>query len=211
MKADGLDCAGRPAPAASAVDADGEVLAGLDSPGPTWPGWTPASIDALLASAKAAACRRRSTKPPAWNYTWDLVLANPQQLVDDFRGRRPQRHRGQGRGALRHPRQPRRRVRRPRRPGASDGRDRRRARADLHRRRRRDPSLHPDRRALLYRQEVDPAGGEVPRRQLDRPHVPRRRRGRGVDHPRLLEQVPRRLPRPRLRRPMGQPRGPDHQ
>ena len=68
----------------------------------------------------------------------------------------------------------------------------------LHRRRGRDSPLHAHRRAVLHRTEVDPAGRQVPRRELDRPDVPHRRRGRGVDHSRPFQQVSRRLPRSRL-------------
>ena len=41
------------------------------------------SIDALLASAKASLPAAKEL-PAAWNYTWDLVLANPAQLAVDF-------------------------------------------------------------------------------------------------------------------------------
>ena len=41
------------------------------------------SIDALLESAKAK-LHRSDSQVPAWNYTWDLVLANPAQLTNDF-------------------------------------------------------------------------------------------------------------------------------
>ncbi len=131
--------------------------------------------------------------------------------VGRHRRRWTQRHRGAGRRARRHPRQREGRLRRPRGRRPSDGRYRRRARAGLSRRGRRGPSLHPHRRPVLRRQELDPPGHQVPRGQLDRPDVPRRWGSRGIDHPGLLEQVPRRLPRPRLRRPMGKPRGADDQ
>jgi len=42
------------------------------------------SIDAFVASAKRA-LPAAGVDLPAWNYTWDLVLANPKQLADDFR------------------------------------------------------------------------------------------------------------------------------
>ena len=45
--------------------------------------------------------------------------------------------------------------------------------------------------------------------RLDRPQLPDRRRGRGVDRARLFEQVSRGVPRSRLRRRVGQPGG-DH-
>ena len=41
------------------------------------------SIDALLDSAKEA-LPAADLQVPVWNYTWDLVLANPEQLVADF-------------------------------------------------------------------------------------------------------------------------------
>ena len=148
---------------------------------------------------------------PAWNYTWDLVLANPQ-AVDD---RLPAAGRSGIEGRVEE-------------PNAIRG-----SRSDVYI----APgvTVHPmvvidaehgpvyiDEGAEIHPftriegpcyigQQVDPAGGQVPRGQLDRPDVPRRRRGRGVDHPRLLEQVPRRLSRPRLRGRVGQPRGPDDQ
>ena len=74
-------------------------------------------------------CPRPSEPPATWNYTWDLVLANPAQLAADFAAAGRSGIEGQGRGAQRHPRQQEGRVRRPRRGGPSDGRDRRRARA----------------------------------------------------------------------------------
>ena len=69
-------------PSRIAVDADGEVLfawiarpdlARLDTQ----------SLDALLASAKQT-LPAAGEPVPVWNYTWDLVLANPKQLVEDF-------------------------------------------------------------------------------------------------------------------------------
>jgi UDP-N-acetylglucosamine diphosphorylase/glucosamine-1-phosphate N-acetyltransferase len=41
------------------------------------------SLDELLASAKATLPKAGET-PATWNYTWDLVLANPDQLKADF-------------------------------------------------------------------------------------------------------------------------------
>ena len=41
------------------------------------------SIDALLDAAKTVLPAAKEP-PPTWNYTWDLVLANPAQLVIDF-------------------------------------------------------------------------------------------------------------------------------
>lgn len=42
------------------------------------------SIDALLHSAKEN-FPQVEKEVPVWNYTWELVLANPQQLIDDFK------------------------------------------------------------------------------------------------------------------------------
>lgn len=42
------------------------------------------SIEAFLASARKT-LPAAGVEVPAWNYTWDLVLANPKQLVDDFK------------------------------------------------------------------------------------------------------------------------------
>ncbi len=41
------------------------------------------SIEAFLAPAQKA-LPAAGVEVPAWNYTWDLVLANPKQLVEDF-------------------------------------------------------------------------------------------------------------------------------
>ena len=65
------------------LDADGEVLwariaqddlAKLNTD----------SIDALLASVKEA-LPKADAETPAWNYTWELVLENPDQLTEDIR------------------------------------------------------------------------------------------------------------------------------
>jgi UDP-N-acetylglucosamine diphosphorylase/glucosamine-1-phosphate N-acetyltransferase len=42
------------------------------------------SIQAFLASAQKA-LPAAGVEVPAWNYTWDLVLANPEQLAEDFK------------------------------------------------------------------------------------------------------------------------------
>lgn len=42
------------------------------------------SIEAFLASAQKA-LPAAGVEVPAWNYTWDFVLANPKQLADDFK------------------------------------------------------------------------------------------------------------------------------
>ena len=66
------------------LDAEGEVLAArivredlarLDA----------SSLDALLASAKQVLPIAADAKLPTWNYIWELVLANPAQLAEDFR------------------------------------------------------------------------------------------------------------------------------
>jgi len=69
-------------PSEIAVDAEGEVLyariarqdlARLKTD----------SIEALLDTAKASLPAAKHV-PAAWNYTWDLILANPSQLAKDF-------------------------------------------------------------------------------------------------------------------------------
>jgi UDP-N-acetylglucosamine diphosphorylase/glucosamine-1-phosphate N-acetyltransferase len=81
VKADGLpaDPAG---PSHRAVDADGDLLcawiaqsdlAKLDT----------GSIEALVESANSQ-LPASDVKLPTWDYTWDLVLANPEQLTADF-------------------------------------------------------------------------------------------------------------------------------
>jgi len=69
-------------PSEIALDDDGEVLYARIT-GDDLAGLNAESIDTMLESAKA-------TLPAAegnvatWNYTWDLVLANPEQLAVDF-------------------------------------------------------------------------------------------------------------------------------
>ncbi len=81
VKADRLDLEGT-GPSLVAADADGEILlariaqtdlAGLET----------GSIDELLESAKAE-LPAAGVEVPAWNYTWELVLENPEQLTRDF-------------------------------------------------------------------------------------------------------------------------------
>jgi UDP-N-acetylglucosamine diphosphorylase / glucose-1-phosphate thymidylyltransferase / UDP-N-acetylgalactosamine diphosphorylase / glucosamine-1-phosphate N-acetyltransferase / galactosamine-1-phosphate N-acetyltransferase len=69
-------------PSAVAVDADGEVLYARIAKGDLGKLKTD-SIDALLDSAKAA-LPAVNELPAVWNYTWDLILANPAQLAVDF-------------------------------------------------------------------------------------------------------------------------------
>jgi UDP-N-acetylglucosamine diphosphorylase/glucosamine-1-phosphate N-acetyltransferase len=47
-------------------------------------GFDATSIEAFLASAQRA-LPGAGVEVSAWNYTWDLVLANPKQLVEDFK------------------------------------------------------------------------------------------------------------------------------
>ena len=69
-------------PSEVAVDASGEVLYARIAQSDL--GKLKAdSIDALLDAAKTALPAAKET-PPTWNYTWDLVLANPTQLAVDF-------------------------------------------------------------------------------------------------------------------------------
>ena len=69
-------------PSEVALDADGEVLYARVSKGDLVKLKTD-SLDSLLDSAKASL---PAAKGPVatWNYTWDLVLANPAQLTADF-------------------------------------------------------------------------------------------------------------------------------
>jgi UDP-N-acetylglucosamine diphosphorylase / glucose-1-phosphate thymidylyltransferase / UDP-N-acetylgalactosamine diphosphorylase / glucosamine-1-phosphate N-acetyltransferase / galactosamine-1-phosphate N-acetyltransferase len=71
-------------PSRVVLDADGELLAARinqNDLGKLQNG----SIDALLNSAKQTLPAGPAIDLPAWNYTWDLILANPAQLIDDFR------------------------------------------------------------------------------------------------------------------------------
>jgi UDP-N-acetylglucosamine diphosphorylase / glucose-1-phosphate thymidylyltransferase / UDP-N-acetylgalactosamine diphosphorylase / glucosamine-1-phosphate N-acetyltransferase / galactosamine-1-phosphate N-acetyltransferase len=43
------------------------------------------SLDALLASARRNLSLASDDKLAAWNYIWELILANPAQLTEDFR------------------------------------------------------------------------------------------------------------------------------
>ncbi|MGA2259122.1 MAG: putative sugar nucleotidyl transferase [Thermoguttaceae bacterium] len=70
-------------PSHLALDANGEVLAArivredlakLQAD----------SIDALLDSAKQMLPAAPGRELPAWNYPWELILANPRQLTEDF-------------------------------------------------------------------------------------------------------------------------------
>ena len=82
VKASGLDVEPT-GPSQIAIDDDGECLyariakedlARLSTD----------SIDALLDSAKESLPAAAESRPPVWEYTWDLVLANPEQLKEDF-------------------------------------------------------------------------------------------------------------------------------
>ena len=82
VKADGLPKLDE-GPSRVFLDADGEVLAArivredlakLNAD----------SLDALLASAKQN-LPLADARLPTWNYIWDLILANPAQLSEDFR------------------------------------------------------------------------------------------------------------------------------
>lgn len=82
VKAAGLDWAAQ-GPSQAVFLPDGECLAAritredaakLDA----------SSIEAFVASARKA-IPSASLDLPTWNYTWDLILANPKQLIEDFR------------------------------------------------------------------------------------------------------------------------------
>jgi UDP-N-acetylglucosamine diphosphorylase / glucose-1-phosphate thymidylyltransferase / UDP-N-acetylgalactosamine diphosphorylase / glucosamine-1-phosphate N-acetyltransferase / galactosamine-1-phosphate N-acetyltransferase len=70
-------------PSQVACGSDGEVLAARIAKGDLAKLKT-GSLDDLLASAKAA-LPAAAGELPLWNYTWDLVLANPEQLKEDFK------------------------------------------------------------------------------------------------------------------------------
>ncbi len=81
IKADGLN-----------IPADDRSKIGLDEQGEILYAWIAkndlkklqnSSLEAFLASAKAAVPTVRRALP-TWNYTWDLILANPQQITADF-------------------------------------------------------------------------------------------------------------------------------
>jgi len=82
VKADGLEKLGE-GPSRVFLDAEGEVLA-------AWivredlANLHADSLDALLVSAKQN-LPVADIKLLTWNYIWDLILANPAQLTDDFR------------------------------------------------------------------------------------------------------------------------------
>lgn len=69
-------------PSEVAIDEDGEVLYARIARSDLGKLKTD-SIEALLDSAKAVLPAVRQT-PATWNYTWDLILANPAQLPLDF-------------------------------------------------------------------------------------------------------------------------------
>jgi UDP-N-acetylglucosamine diphosphorylase/glucosamine-1-phosphate N-acetyltransferase len=81
VKAAGLDVEAT-GPSQAAFDADGECLyarIAREDLGKLNTG----SIDALVESARSA-LPQAAAAPPTWNYTWDLILANPEQLHEDF-------------------------------------------------------------------------------------------------------------------------------
>ncbi len=69
-------------PSETAVDPDGEVLYARIAREDLAQLKTD-SIDALLASAKASLPTAKRV-PATWNYSWDLILANPSQIAMDF-------------------------------------------------------------------------------------------------------------------------------
>ena len=80
VKADSLGAAAT-GPSEVAVDEDGNVLCARVARGdlaklPT------DSLEGLLDAAKKAFAQVAA--PETWNYTWDLILANPEQLAKDF-------------------------------------------------------------------------------------------------------------------------------
>ena len=168
------------------------------------------SLDAFLESAKSV-LPKAAEPVTVWNYTWDLVLANPAQLAADFAaaGRsgiegkieEPRAIRGSAKdvyvapGAAIHPLVV---IDAEHGPVYLD------EGVEVHPFTRIEGPCYVGKKSILL-------GLQVPRRELDRPDVPLGRRSRGVDHPRLLEQVSRRLPGPRLRGRVGQLRRADDQ
>jgi len=81
VKADSFDV--EPAgPSEVGVDADGRVVYARVAAGDLG-GLDAGSIEAFLTDAKAK-LPNVTASPATWNYTWDLVLANPEQLAIDF-------------------------------------------------------------------------------------------------------------------------------
>ncbi len=70
-------------PSQVVLDADGEVLVARINQADLRR-LAGGSIDALLASAKTLPAAQ-AAGAPTWKYTWDLILANPKQLAEDFR------------------------------------------------------------------------------------------------------------------------------
>jgi UDP-N-acetylglucosamine diphosphorylase/glucosamine-1-phosphate N-acetyltransferase len=82
LKAAAIDQIDRQGPGHVAIAPDGETcyvwlrrpdIARLDT----------ASLDTLLESARTK-LSLRNVALPAWNYIWDLILASPQQIAEDF-------------------------------------------------------------------------------------------------------------------------------
>jgi len=82
VKAEGCPIAAA-GPSLVALDADGEVLAARIGRADL-PKLKTDSLESLLASAKAVLPAAKDSVP-VWNYTWDLVLANPEQITRDFK------------------------------------------------------------------------------------------------------------------------------
>jgi len=83
LKPAALDQIDRNGPSQVGIGADGDIwyallrradLSRLDA----------ASLESLLACA-VARLTAKTIDPPAWNYTWDLVLASPNQIAEDFK------------------------------------------------------------------------------------------------------------------------------
>ena len=146
-------------------------------------------LGGLLESAKSS-IKTVQANLPVWNYTWDLVLANPGQLVEDFKsaGRsgiegvveQPNAIRGSEKdvfvasGALVHPMVV---IDAANGPVYLDE----------------DVEVHPFTRiegpCFVGAKRRSFFGTKCREGNSHRPYLPRRRRGRGVDHPQPLEQV----------------------
>lgn len=82
LKAEALRSVDRNAPGHVVTGSDGTVWYALVR-APDVQRLAAGSIEGFLAGAAASLPVKRAD-PPAWNYTWDLILAGPQQIVDDF-------------------------------------------------------------------------------------------------------------------------------
>jgi len=83
VKAQAIDSIDRKGASQVACAADGEVLYALVKSGDVAK-LDSSSIEKFLESAKKL-LPNKNVEVPTWNYTWDLILANPHQITDDFK------------------------------------------------------------------------------------------------------------------------------